>query len=168
MQLNIGRAIAAIAVSMLATNALADDRGLYLGLGATRIEADDSVLSDSDNTYKAYLGYRPGGMFAFEGAVVDFGELRDDGHKLDGRSLQGAVHAGFPIGQRLRAYGSLGGHMWDADGDAAGSDNGVGLTYGGGVEFDLLGNLGVRAEYEILKLEDVDLQQSTLSAFLLF
>jgi opacity protein-like surface antigen len=44
----------------------------------------------------------------------------------------------------------------------------VDLTYGAGVELDVFRNIGVRAEYEVLQVGNMDLNQTTASAYILF
>jgi len=155
-------------LSLLSFQALADDRGLYFGAGVTSIETDNSHLSDEDNSYKVFAGYRLNSYLAFEGAYVDLGQFEDKNLDFEGKSAQAAAHLGFPIGDRIRLFGSVGAHAWDADGNAADDDTGVDLTYGAGVEFDVFRNIGIRAEYEVLEVGDIDLNQTTASAYMLF
>ncbi|MNG09732.1 hypothetical protein D3C84_931620 [compost metagenome] len=68
----------------------------------------------------------------------------------------------------MRVFGIVGAHAWDADGNAADDDTGVDLTYGAGVELDVFRNIGVRAEYEVLQVGNMDLNQTTASAYILF
>ncbi|MCY1187970.1 hypothetical protein D9M73_290160 [compost metagenome] len=68
----------------------------------------------------------------------------------------------------MRVFGSVGAHAWDADGNATDDDTGVDLTYGVGVEFDVFRNIGLRAEYEVLEVGEIDLNQTTASAYMLF
>ncbi|MCY1392765.1 Outer membrane protein A [compost metagenome] len=156
--------------SLLSFQALAagDDKGLYLGAGVTSIELDNSALGDDDNSYKVYAGYRANGYLAFEGAYVDLGEYRDNNLRFDGKSMQVAAHLGFPIGDRIRLFGSVGAHAWDADGNVDDDDTGVDLTYGAGIEMDVFRNVGIRAEYEVLEVGGLDLNQTTASAYILF
>lgn len=155
-------------LSLASLQTLADDKGLYVGAGLTQLETDKSALQDKDNSYKVYAGYRANGHLAFEGAIVDLGEFKDSNVDFEGRSVQAAAHVGLSLGQRVRLFGSVGAHAWDAEGNANDEDTGVDLTYGAGVEFDVLRNIGIRAEYEILQVGNLDLNQTTASAYLLF
>lgn len=145
--------------------AMADDSGLYVGGGVTRLEIDDRSFDDQDDSYKLYAGYRLNNYLSFEGAVVDFGEMSDDRRHFDGQSVQANVHLGFPIGQRIRLYGIAGVHAWHADDDVAGKSDDVDPLYGFGGEVDVLGGLGLRLEQEYLDVGDIDLDQTTLSAY---
>jgi opacity protein-like surface antigen len=155
-------------LSLLSFQALADDKGLYLGAGVSNIETDKTHLSDDDSSYKVFAGYRLNSYLAFEGAFVDLGQFEDKELDFDGKSVQASAHVGFPVGDRVRIFGSVGAHAWDADGNAADDDTGVDLTYGAGVEFDVFRNIGIRAEYEILEVGNINLNQTTASAFVLF
>ncbi|WP_433741070.1 outer membrane beta-barrel protein [Pseudomonas putida] len=155
-------------LSLLSAQAIADDKGLYLGAGVSHIETDESRLNDDDNSYKAYAGYRVNSYLAFEGAFVDLGQFKDKDLDFEGKSVQASAHLGLPIGDRIRVFGSVGAHAWDADGNASDDDTGVDLTYGAGVEVDVFRNIGVRAEYEILEVGNINLNQTTASAYFLF
>ncbi|SDY57869.1 outer membrane beta-barrel protein [Pseudomonas sp. NFIX28] len=155
-------------LSLLSFQALADDKGLYLGAGVSSIETDKTHLSDEDYSYKVFAGYRVNSYLAFEGAFVDLGQFKDEDLDFDGKSVQASAHLGFPLGERVRVFGSLGAHAWDADGNASDDDTGVNMTYGAGVEFDVFRNIGLRAEYEVLEVGDINLNQTTASAFILW
>lgn len=155
-------------VLLSSVNAVADDRGLYLGGGVTRVEADEHQLSDDDNAYKAFVGYRLNPYLALEGAWVDLGNFDGKYGDFEGHSLQATAHLGFPIGQRVRLFASAGVHAWDADKDIAGDSSDLDLTYGLGVEVDVLRNVGVRLEQEVLEVGNIDLDQTSASVYLMF
>lgn len=160
--------LAAALVVLSSVNAMADDRGLYLGGGLTRVETDEHQLSDDDNAYKAFVGYRLNPYLAVEGAWVDLGKFDGDKGDFEGHSLQAAAHLGFPIGQRVRMFASAGVHAWDADKDVAGDSSDLDMTYGLGVEMDVFRNIGVRLEQEVLKVGDIDLDQTSASVYVMF
>ncbi|MDH4580559.1 porin family protein [Pseudomonas sp. BN415] len=159
---------AATLLALTSLGAFADDRGLYVGAGVTRVEIDDNTLGDDDNSYKAYVGYRLNPYLAVEGAWVDLGSFEGSRGDFDGHSLQAAAHFGVPIGDRLRLFASAGVHAWDAEEDTTGDSSDLDLTYGVGVELDLFRNIGVRLEQEVLKVGDIELDQTSASAYLLF
>lgn len=142
------------------------DSGLYLGAGLTRAEVDSHELSDADESYKAYAGYRLNDYLSFEGALVDFGDLRDGHASFSGQSAQANVHLGLPLGRRLRVYGIAGVHAWRSDdGDVSGDKEDMDALYGFGAELDIIGGLGVRLEQETLKVGDLDVDQTSASAY---
>jgi opacity protein-like surface antigen len=157
-------------LSLLSFQAIGDDKGFYLGAGLSNIQVNERSLDDEDSSFKVYAGYRVNGYLALEGALVDLGKFKDKDNNQDfeGKSAQIAAHIGVPFGDRLRVFGSVGAHAWDADGNAPDNNTGVNMTYGAGVELDVFRNLGIRAEYEVLEVGKIDLNQTTASAFLLF
>jgi opacity protein-like surface antigen len=166
--MKFGKQLAAALLAFNSLSAIADDRGLYLGGGVTRGEIDEHTLGDEDNSYKAYVGYRLNPYLAVEGAWVDLGSFSGERGDFDGHSLQAAAHFGVPVGDRLRLFASAGVHAWDADEDTAGDSSDLDLTYGVGVELDVFRNIGVRLEQEVLKVGDIELDQTSASAYLLF
>ncbi|WP_271408507.1 outer membrane beta-barrel protein [Pseudomonas sp. Q1-7] len=166
--MRFSKQLAAALFALSTFSAVADDRGLYLGGGVTRVETDEHSLSDDDNSYKAYVGYRLNPYLALEGAWVDLGRFDGERGDFEGHSVQAAVHLGVPVGDRLRLFASGGVHAWDADADIVGDSNDMDLTYGLGIELDVFRNLGVRLEQEVLKVGDIELDQTSASAYLLF
>lgn len=166
--MKFGKQLAAALLAFSSLSAIADDRGLYLGGGVTRVETDEHTLGDEDNSYKAYVGYRFNPYLAVEGAWVDLGSFSGERADFDGHSLQAAAHFGVPVGDRLRLFASAGVHAWEADEDSAGDSSDLDLTYGVGVELDVFRNVGVRLEQEVLKVGDLELDQTSASAYLLF
>ncbi|WP_375738711.1 outer membrane beta-barrel protein [Pseudomonas boanensis] len=166
--MKFGKHLAATLLTVVSICAEADDRGLYVGGGVTRVETDEHALGDSDSSYKAFAGYRLNQYLAFEGAIVDLGSFSGDGKEFEGHSVQAAVHLGVPVGDRVRLFASGGVHAWDAEEETAGDDNDLDLTYGAGIEVDLFRNVGVRLEQEVLKVGDIELDQTSASAYFLF
>ncbi|MDH4568136.1 porin family protein [Pseudomonas sp. BN414] len=166
--MKFGKQLAAALLTFSSLSALADDRGLYLGGGVTRVEIDERTIGDDDNSYKAYVGYRFNPYLAVEGAWVDLGSFEGERADFDGHSLQAAAHFGVPVGDRVRLFASAGVHAWEADDDSAGDSSDLDLTYGLGVEVDVFRNVGVRLEQEVLKVGDIELDQTSASAYVLF
>ncbi|NWL78730.1 cell envelope biogenesis protein OmpA [Pseudomonas taiwanensis] len=166
--MKFGKQLAAALLTFSSLSAFADDRGLYLGGGVTRVEIDERTIGDDDNSYKAYVGYRFNPYLAVEGAWVDLGSFEGERADFDGHSLQAAAHFGVPVGDRVRLFASAGVHAWEADDDSAGDSSDLDLTYGLGVEVDVFRNVGVRLEQEVLKVGDIELDQTSASAYVLF
>jgi len=155
----------------LSTAAEAADNGIYLGAGVGRsqVKSDDIEgirnldFDGSDLGWKVIAGIRPLDWLGFEANYVDFGEPDDTvaGVKLrtEGHAVSGYAVGFFALGP-VDLYGKLGAVRWDSELkhpelgkllDADGTD----LAYGVGVQFRLL-SLGVRAEYEIFDVDDLD------------
>lgn len=161
-------ALAAATLGFAALPALAADNGIYLGgsVGQSGLEIDevgDSFDYDADATgYKLIAGWRFLDWLAVEGNYIDFGSGDDSvgGVKIeseaDGLSLSAV---GFlPLGP-VDLFARVGAVDWSADlsspGFGSAGDDGTDLTYGVGAQFRVW-SLGIRAEYEIFDIEDVD------------
>jgi len=157
------KALIATALLMASTASLAADNGIYLGasLGDANIDIDQGFAQvDSDDTgFKFIAGLRPLDWFAVEASYVNFGEAEDGplAAEADGISAFGVFFV--PVGPvDLFAKGGL--ISWDSRVELDGfgdifEEDGTDLAYGVGVQFRLL-SLGIRAEYEVFDLDDVE------------
>jgi hypothetical protein len=157
------KALIAAALLMASTASIAADNGIYLGasLGDANIEIDQGLAQvDSDDTgFKFIAGLRPLDWFAVEASYVNFGEAEDGpfAAEADGISAFGVFFV--PVGPvDLFAKGGL--ISWDGRVEVDGfgdifEEDGTDLAYGAGVQFRLL-SLGIRAEYEVFDLDDVE------------
>jgi opacity protein-like surface antigen len=155
----------------LSTGAQAADNGIYIGVGVgqSTVEIDDVGgvnnfdFEGEDVGYKVIAGIRPLDWLAFEANYVNFGEPDDT---LAGQRLRsegdgiGAYALGLLATGPVDLFAKAGVISWDSEltnpqlGRIA-DDDGTDLAYGAGVQFRLL-SLGVRAEYEIFDIDDVD------------
>lgn len=151
--------------------AQAADNGIYVGVGVGQatVEIDDveglSALDfEGDDTgYKVIAGIRPLDWLAFEANYINFGEPDDSlaGVKLRSEGDGIAAYAlGLFAAGPVDLFAKAGVLKWDSEltnpqfgrlEDADGTD----LAYGVGAQFRLL-SLGVRAEYEIFDIDEVD------------
>jgi OOP family OmpA-OmpF porin len=125
------------------------------------VEVDDvnagSDFEGDDLGYKLIVGVRPLDWLGFEGNYVNFGEPDDTvaGTKIQ---TEGYGIAGYAVGflglGPVDVFGKAGVVSWDTKIDRDDFD-GTDLAYGVGVQFRLL-SLGVRAEYEIFDIDDLD------------
>jgi len=155
--------------------------GGYVGLGwgqfnlrLDRLDdvgaAVNSVTDSDDNAWKAFAGYRVNPYLAFEGAYIDFGRPGDrfdtsgtDGnYRADISGFAPYVIGTVPLGP-VELFGKLGYLFYDVDinvdldGPGPGVDSShsdSALTYGAGVGFTILDHLHLRAEYEIVDIDD--------------
>ena len=147
------------------------DNGIYLGasIGQSGVEIDEVIEGvdinyDADSTgYKVIAGWRFLDWLSVEGNYVDLGSGDDNvqGQRIetevDGISL--SVVGFLPIGP-VDLFARVGAIDWSADLSApgtgiSGSEDGTDLAYGVGAQFRVWG-LGIRAEYEVFDVEDVD------------
>lgn len=155
----------------LSTAAQAADNGVYVGvgIGQATVEIDNLAgissadFDGEDLGYKVIAGVRPLDWLAFEANYINFGEPDDT---LAGAKLrsEGDGFAGYALGLvaagPVDLFAKVGVLAWDSeitnpDVGRLAEDDGTDLAYGVGLQFRLL-SLGVRAEYEIFDIDDVD------------
>ena len=159
------KAILATGLLMASTAPMAADNGIYLGasLGQANVEADTiqglPKIDDEDTGFKFIAGIRPLDWFAVEASYVNFGEVKNGplSVEADGISAFGVFFV--PVGPvDLFAKGGLITFENELKFEDVGTltrEDGTDLAYGVGVQFRLL-SLGVRAEYEIFDIDDVE------------
>jgi Outer membrane protein beta-barrel domain len=145
--------------------AVAADNGIYIGgsVGNANLEIENlggfssADFKGDDTAYKFIVGIRPLDWLAVEASYVNFGEPEDtiEGVSLEaeGDGISAFVVGFLPIGPvDLFAKGGL--ISWDSK--VTGFDeDGTDLAYGVGAQFRVWG-IGVRAEYEIFDVDDVE------------
>jgi OOP family OmpA-OmpF porin len=157
--------------------------GFYVGAGwgqfnldIDNIEEAGSAISDiaksDDNAWKIFAGYRINPYIALEGAYIDFGR---PGDTFDTSGSHGNYEVGIsgfapyiigtiPIGP-VEVFGKVGYYFYDVDLkvdlDAPGPDidsshSESDFLYGAGIGFTLAERLHLRAEYEIVDIDNAD------------
>jgi opacity protein-like surface antigen len=155
----------------LSSGAQAADNGVYIGagIGQATVEIDDiggigSLDFDGDDLgYKVIAGVRPLDWLAVEANYVNFGEADDSlaGVRLRSEGDGIAAYAlGLFAAGPVDLFAKAGVISWDSelsnpDVGQILDEDGTDLAYGVGVQFRLL-SLGVRAEYEIFDIDEVD------------
>lgn len=157
------KAILATALLMASTAPMAADNGIYLGasIGQANVEIDQGLaqIDDEDTGFKFLVGLRPLDWFGVEASYVNFGEVKNGplAAEADGISAFGVFFV--PVGPvDLFAKGGLISFENEFKFDNVGTfrrDDGTDLAYGVGAQFRLL-SLGVRAEYEIFEIDDLE------------
>jgi opacity protein-like surface antigen len=157
------KALLATALLIASTAATAADNGVYLGvsLGNANMDVDQGPLQiDGDDTgFKFIAGLRPLDWFAVEASYVNFGEVEDGplASETDGISAFGVFF--LPVGP-VDVFAKAGLISFENTVELNGfgdifREDGTDLAYGVGVQFRLL-SLGVRAEYEVFDIDDLD------------
>jgi hypothetical protein len=156
-----------------APRAQAADNGIYLGAGVTKTKFDSNDFGNvklDDSSYKVIAGIRPLDWIAFEVNYVDLGSdsaAISPGvtSKVDANALTGSVLL-LKEFQIVDLYARAGLAHWKVNGSATGlgsdSESGDEFTYGAGVGVHF-GSIGVRAEYERFKINDLDTNVNTYS-----
>ena len=155
------KAILATALLMASTTTMAADNGIYLGLSLGNANVDQEFFQvDGDDTgFKFIAGLRPLDWFAVEASYVNFGDVEDGplASETDGISAFGVFF--LPVGPvDVFAKGGLISFENTVKVRGVGDifrDDGTDFAYGVGVQFRLL-SLGVRAEYEMFDISDVE------------
>ncbi len=173
--MNFKNLTSAILMLLISTTAVAGgESGFYLGgsVGQASVEYDtaDIKFDDDDTSYKVFGGYNFGVIplidLAIEGAYMDFGTQKSDDARLDAKAFGAFGLVGVNLGP-LGLFGKVGGVNWDSDinfgGAGGGSDSGTDPAYGVGARFQLL-SISIRTEYELLQLDDADIDLFSVGA----
>lgn len=168
--MKIAKHLLAIAVAstalLLVPPALA--AGPYIGGGITAAMLQDEGdtpggidFDESDTGYKFFAGYRfdwlPLVSLSAELGYRDLGTPAGSGARYELDGFDYAALAGLGLGP-VELFGRLGGINYDLvkdTGGVLGSFDGTAAVYGVGLRFALLG-LGVRAEYEMIDIDELD------------
>ena len=177
----LARLGALAAILAYASTATADHRispypgtaGAYLGGGFTRVDVNDpSNLglfgADLEDSSFVELGYVDFGEyeseFGFPGSGLQPITLEADGVTL-------GAELGIPLAEDLALFAKGGMVFWEANGLAGGfglEQEGEDPFFGAGMRFRLAPNLEVTGSFERYRLDDVDVDVSTLGFALRF
>lgn len=145
----------------------------YFGVGASAARLDDAKVSDNNISTgdledfnddrvsgQAYVGVMLSSWFGLEAGYLHLPEYDDNGFEIEGHGLSAAALLAAPIGDRAEIYAKGGQVWWDVDVEGPlGFDadiDGEDWFYGGGVNFGLTPNFGIRLEYVRYKLDGGD------------
>lgn len=157
---------AAVALTGMAFSASALAQG-YVGVsaGRSRIDLDCAGTTSCDRTdtgAKIFGGYMFMPNFGAEIAYYDLGEATIEGPvsgSLRGRSLGVFGVAAAPFGQ-FSVFGKLGAVSTKAEVDVTGigsdSERKTNVGWGLGASYEFTNNIGVRAEFERMRVEFAD------------
>ncbi len=180
-----GLAVAAAAGMALYSGQAAAEFYLGASIGEASVEAKDDIdgerfkIDDSDSAYKIFGGYLFNDYVGIELGYVDMGSVSER-FSFDGGEFSGPIDArvkaditGFtahllgqvPVGP-VDLFAKAGLIRYEAKGKASASyasftesesfkDTGTDFAYGVGARLNL-GNFGIRAEYEVFDVSDVD------------
>lgn len=149
------KALLTLAALAFAGGAFAQQPSLssvYLGGSVGQSEFKDGCrdvtdCDEKDTAWRLFGGYQFNRYFAAELGYHDFGEASAPGAKLEGNAWDLVGIAGYPIVDKLSVYGKLGVYRGELNATGAKETNSD-LTYGAGLQYDVLKNLGVRGEWQ--------------------
>jgi hypothetical protein len=179
-------ALTCIVLTALAASLPAQaDNGIYIGGGIGGSDIQDAAgkpagldASGTDFAYKGFLGYYmdtiPLVRLAAEVGYRDLGEPESDNNGITSsyrlKGIDYSVMAGLGLGP-VDLFAKVGGMQYDLTKTHAGVGtdfDGTAPLYGIGLWFSIAG-IGVRAEYEVVDVDELDTVQSAMiSAFYRF
>lgn len=120
----------------------------YIGLnGGTT----DLRLGDNATTYEFYAGGMWNKNFGLELGVTDFGNIRRPGDSVDAYGLSVKAVGVAPLTESFSAFAKLGtmyARTKVTSGSSVSNDNGWGMTYGLGVNYDFTRQLAAVLEWD--------------------
>jgi len=157
--------LAAAAFALPAAAQVVDKSAFYVGasVGQSKFKGACEGLpagvscDEKDTAWRILGGYQFSPNFAAELGYHNFGETKASGGGLEVKDKASAwelVGVGmFPIANQFGIYGKLGGHHGESKLESnvagvSGKDTGNGLTFGAGLQWNVMAPLGLRAEWQ--------------------
>jgi OOP family OmpA-OmpF porin len=176
------KTIAACALALFGLSPLvaSADGPWYVGAGAGESTLESGGFDDSATSWKVFGGYQFHDSFAAEVGYLDSGEAKEtvgiESLSISTDGITASLVGMLPIGETFSVHARLGMFFWDAE---ATFDDGVGGVftasqsgedpyYGVGGGMALGENAGLRLEYEIADIDDVDVSMISLSVLFRF
>ncbi len=169
------KAAVVFSVALLAVAPPADaaEERWYVGAGALASDLGFDPLDDSATGWKVFGGYRFTRHVAAEIGYLDTGEAEESFEGADltlgAAGTTTSVIASLPIGERFALHARAGFIDWEAELSAADSEgtfsstaSGQDLYWGAGATMNV-GRFGLRLEYEVPEIEDVDVSSVSVS-----
>jgi OOP family OmpA-OmpF porin len=107
---------------------------------------------EKDTAWRALLGYQVNRNFGAELGYHNLGELKASAGTLSETIKANAwelVGVGlWPFADQFGVYGKLGGYRASSKDSISGKDTNTGVTFGGGLQWDIMQNLGLRGEWQ--------------------
>lgn len=181
-------ALAALALTAAMTARADVGPGFYVGAGFGTTEVsedsiDEFIADDSDNGLKVFGGYSFNEYFAIEASYFDFGEASgtiedpffgDFDFDAGVTGMSASVVGRIPVAEMFSLFGRIGFASYDVeievslDGESGSdSESETDMVYGGGAALSF-GAFEVRAEYEVLNIEDGDVNMISVSGLYRF
>lgn len=152
-----------------------EDSGLYIGLGVGEATNESGEFKGSDTAFKVFAGYAFNRYLSVELAYVDAGTQEDRIGDIDVANESSGIIASavgsLPLSRVFSLYGKLGYAFYDADttfrlGNMQETEGGSDedLVYGAGIELAVWSGLKLRAEYEVIDVNDGDFDILSVNA----
>ena len=140
------KAVVALAAIAFAGSAAAQQPVVaapYVGGTIGQAEYKDATGDDKDTAWRILGGYQFNRHFAAELGYHDLGQVS----AVEGNAIEVVGIGAFPIVDKLSAYGKLGVYRGELEAPGVKETNSD-LTYGVGLQYDFLKNVGVRGEWQ--------------------
>ena len=102
---------------------------------------------EKDTAWRLLAGYQFNRYFAAELGYHDLGSVSAPGASVDGTAWELVGLGAYPVFEKVSLYGKLGVYRGELEAPAAKETNSD-LTYGIGLQYDVLKSLGVRGEWQ--------------------
>jgi OOP family OmpA-OmpF porin len=102
---------------------------------------------EKDTAWRILGGYQFNRYFAAELGYHDLGEVSAPAGAVEGTAWELVGIGAYPIVDKLSVYGKLGAYRGELEAPGAEETNSD-LTYGVGLQYDVLKNVGVRGEWQ--------------------
>src|SRR5688572_20720454 len=121
---------------------------VYLGGTIGQAEyKDGGGGDDKDTAWRILGGYQFNRHFAAELGYHNLGEASAPAGSTEATAWELVAVGAYPIVNQLSVYGKLGVYRGELEGPGAEETN-TDLTYGVGLQYDILRNVGVRGEWQ--------------------
>jgi len=138
----------------------------YVGgsVGRTDYDSGGCLGFSCDNNatgFKLFTGGRFSRYFGVELGYVNLGNADRNGGQIKAQGANLSALGIVPIGDRFNIFGKLGGiYGWTEtstiiSGLPAGKEDGLGLSYGAGLQFDINKSIGLRVDWDRYRLKYV-------------
>jgi OOP family OmpA-OmpF porin len=162
MQRMLGIAVVLVAALVMFTPAA--EAGAYVGASFTdtAVDVKDIDFDESDSGFKIFGGWNFLKFLGLEGGYYDMGKPSNSSDELDVSAWALSARGILPLGKHFELFGKAGYMAWEIDGSL--DDDDFDLTYGVGAAVIIGSRLSIRAEYEILDVDDADIDLYSLGA----
>jgi OOP family OmpA-OmpF porin len=151
-------AIAILLSASFAAPAIAAD--WYIGVNAGQNKMDFPGIKSS-TAYSVFGGYSFNEYIAAELAYTNFGSAdRDAGGSLKGNATSIAAVGSLPLGRDFSLFAKLGYASTKVENSTSETKDDV--TYGAGVQYNLLSNIGIRLGYDNYRVGSTTTKDSGL------
>jgi len=145
----------------------------YVGFSVGNASPDPSFFDDSIG-WKVFGGYQLNEILAVEGGYISFREMDGatavyESSVYESTGLEIAAIGNYPINSQFSIFGKVGLLAWDDEVSNPNSavsltDTGTDVFFGLGGQYEISGNLAVRASWESYTMRDLDLDFLSASA----